>query len=124
MIVFLAKRVALLAAILAVVVFIIRGWDLFIAAGIISGAAFTIYKIILNNKSLLSMCALGKRRASLFFISSQIACFVLLLISILIDIRLFAGVTAGFLLMPAVICFNGITEKTGLTSNGWGEKGD
>ena len=124
MIGFLAKRVALLAVISTMTVFIVRGWDFFIAAGIISGAAFTIYKIILNNKSLVSMCTLGRRRAPLFFITSQMACFVFLLISVLIDVRLFAGATAGFLLMPAVICINGLTEKTGFTRNGWGERGE
>jgi len=124
MIGFLAKRISLLAIILAVVVFVVRGWDFLITAGIISGAVFAIYRIILNNKNLLSMCELGRRRTPLFFIASQLACFVLLLISILIDIRLFAGMTAGFLLMPAVICLNGITEKIGLTRNGWGEKGE
>ena len=124
MIGFLTKRVVLLAVISVLVVFIVRGRDFLFAAGICAGAAFAIYKIILNNKNLLSMCALGKRRTPLFFITSQIACFVILLISILIDVRLFAGITAGFLLMPAVICLNGITEKTGLTRNGWGEKGE
>ena len=121
MIDFLAKRVTLLAVISALIVFIVRGWDFFIAAGIIFGSSFTIFKITLNCKNLLSMCALGKRRSPLFFIASQTACFAFLLISILIDIRLFAGMTAGLLLMPAVICLNGITEKTGLTRNGWGE---
>ena len=122
MIDFLAKRVTLLALISVMAIYIVRGWDFFIAAGIISGAAFTIYKIILNNKNLLSMCALGRTRSPLFFIASQVMGFVLLLISILIDVRLFAGATAGLLLMPAVICLNGITEKTRLTRNGWGER--
>ena len=124
MICFLAKRVTLLAVISVIAISVVRGPDFFIAAGIWSGAAFAIYKIILNNKSLLSMCALGRGRTSLFLITSQISCFAFLLISILIDVRLFAGVTGGFLLMPAVICVNGVTEKIGLTRNGWGEKSE
>ena len=121
MISFLTKRVALSAVIASLIAFIVRDWDFPVAAGIIFGASFTILKITHNSRNLLSMCALGKRRSPLFFIASQTACFAFLLVSILIDIRLFAGVTAGFLLMPAVICLNGITEKTGLTRNGWGE---
>ena len=124
MIVFLTKRVAFLAVISAMVVFIVRGWDSLIIAGIISGAAFAVYKITLNNKNLRAMCALEKRCSPLFFITSQMVCFAFLLVSILIDIRLFAGVTAGFLLMPAVICLNGITEKIGFTRNAWGEKSE
>ena len=122
MIGFLAKRVALLAVILVAAVFAVRGPDFFIAAGIFFGVALGIYKIIQNKKNLLTMCALGKSRSSFFFIASQAAFFVLLLVSVLIDVRLFAGMTAGFLLMPAAICLNGITEKIGLTRNGWGEK--
>ena len=124
MICFLTKRVALLAVISTLVVFFVRGWDFFIVAGIFFGAAFAIFKIELNYKNLLSMCSLGKRRSSMFFISSQLTCFALLLISILIDVRLFAGLAAGYLLAPAVICLNGITEKTGLTHNGWGERSE
>jgi len=120
---FLAKRVALLVAVLVTAVFIARGWDLFAVAGIVSGAAFAVYKVVLNKRNLVSMCALGRSSAPFFLIASQAAGFAFLLISILIDTRLFIGVTAGFLLMPAVICLNGITEKIGLTRNGWGEEG-
>ena len=124
MIVFLTKRVALLAVISSLAVFFVRGWDFFIVAGIFFGAVFAVFKIELNYKNLLSMCSLGKRRSLMFFISSQLICFALLLISILIDVRLFAGLAAGYLLAPAVICLNGITEKTGLTRNGWGERSE
>ncbi|MDR1193498.1 MAG: hypothetical protein LBK98_04920 [Peptococcaceae bacterium] len=43
-----------------------------------------------------------------------------LVVTVLTDIRLFAGAAMGMLLIPAVICVNALTERLGLTRNFWG----
>lgn len=121
---FLAKRAAVAAVVLSVVCFIPGGLGAKAFVGLLLGTFAALYKIRLFGVFLDGVWRSGRAgaKSAVFQAFSQLAVFGLLLASILLDIRFFAGVTAGLLTVPLVICINAFTEKTGVTRNRWGDR--
>lgn len=120
---FLVKRAAVAAAVLSAACFMYGVLSVKAFAGLLLGTFFALYKVRLFGIFLDGVWNSGKAgaKSAVFQAFSQVAVFGLLLASILLDIRFFAGVTAGLLTVPLVICVNGFTEKIGITHNRWGE---
>lgn len=121
---FFAKRVAVLAAAVALCLFLL--WPAagpLLPFGVLLGAFVAVYKIRLSSIFLLAAAASegAGAKGTLVQLLSQMMAFALLLLAALLDTHLFFGVAAGLLLVPAVICINAVTEKLGLTHNRWGE---
>lgn len=121
---FIAKRVAVLAAIFGVGCSFFVGIKPLLLAGLTLGALVGVYKI---RFSALFFSQLEKMEASaaksvFFSLFSQIASLLLLIVCALSDWWLFGGVVTGMLLPVGVICINAVTERLGITKNAWGEK--
>ncbi len=120
---FLTKPVAIVAFMLAVFAGIY--WqDVLLVLGIGLGAFAGVYKIRLF--SILFTIAVSGKRPSLLGVLAQMGvqtmAFLVLIVTALIDTSLFYGTTAGILIIPLVICINGISEKCGLSHNKWGQQ--
>ncbi len=120
---FLTKPVAIVAVVLAVFAGIY--WcDVLLVLGIGVGAFVGVYKIRLF--SILFTVAVSGKRPSLLGLLAQMSvqtmAFLLLVVTALLDTSLFYGATIGILIIPLVICINGISEKCGLSHNRWGEQ--
>lgn len=123
---FLAKRSVVAVAILSVVCFMFGGLGVKAFAGLLLGTFIALYKIRLFGIFLNGVWNSGKAgaKSAVFQTFSQLSVFGLLLASVLLDISFFAGVTAGLLTVPLVICVNAFTEKVGITHNRWGDNGN
>jgi hypothetical protein len=121
---FLAKRAAVLAALASMAALIFHGFDPLIPVGILMGFCISLYKTGVFAAFLDSLTGTGpKGRLSLMLVQIffLLSAFFLLAVAVFVDMRLFVGLTAGLLLIPAAICLNALTEWLGLTRNGWGE---
>lgn len=119
---FLLKRVALLAGVAILAAFFLDSGNPRIPVGILLGGLVSIYKTRLFGRFLDSLVTAEMKSGTkpvLFQLLSQLLMLVLLIISVLTDLRLFIGVAAGLLLVPAVIFINAVTEKIGITRNVW-----
>lgn len=120
---FLAKRAAVAVVFLSVVCFLFGGLGVKAFAGLLLGTFIAIYKIRLFGVFLNGVWSSGRAgaKSAIFQTFSQLSVFGLLLVSVLLDISFFAGVTAGLLTVPLIICINAFTEKMGVTHNRWGD---
>lgn len=120
---FLAKRVAVMAIMASSAAFIIDGLRPFVPLGILLGAFLGVYRTRLSSRAL-ENAAQGTRPAkgALLPLLSQMLLFSVLVVSAVANLRLFAGVAGGLLLLPLFICANAATEWLGLTRNAWGER--
>jgi hypothetical protein len=121
---FLAKRATVLAVIVSMAVFIFFGFDPRIPIGILIGLCASLYKTKVFASFLSSLTATGqkgKRKIMLVQTFFLLFAFFLLVAAVFVDMRLFAGITAGLLLIPGAIFLNALTEWLSLTRNAWGE---
>ena len=119
---FLTKRVFVGAAIGAVLAFFVFGRTALAPLGVMTGCFTAVLKTRLQ-EILLRGVAAGEAmggKLRVFALLSPLAAFAVLLIGMLVDIRLFAGLAIGFLSLPVFIMVNAFTEKIGLTKNRWG----
>lgn len=116
---FMAKRVAVLAALGTIVFLLLCGFTLWGPAGIWLGAFLGVYRMYASSRMIAKTNggAAGPVVAQVGLLLVSLAA---LLVSALVDIRLFAGVAVGLLLAPLFICVNALTERIGLTHNAWG----
>ena len=119
---FLAKRTAVLIAIVAAAAFLIDGFQPTISLGVILGGALGIYKSRLTSLAL-AKAVEGTRfgRVAITQILANLLMLAFLTASALASMRLLAGAAAGLLLLPLFISINAATEWFGLTHNNWGE---
>lgn len=123
---FLAKRVGGCAVLLAGAALLLDSMRVQIPVGLLLGGFVALYKTRLFGIFLgVAVQAKGHAgmRSALFYLLAQLAVLLLLTVAVLVDLRFFIGVGAGLLLLPAVICINGLTEKAGITHNRWGACG-
>lgn len=120
---FLVKRAAVAAGALSILCFVFSGLGIKAFAGLLLGTFIALYKIRIFGIFLNGVWSSGRAgaKSAVFQAFSQIAVFGLLLASVLLDVSFFAGVTAGLLTIPLVICINAFTEKIGITHNRWGD---
>lgn len=119
---FIAKRVLIFLLILSIldIVFIDQRW--IALAGLLIGGVMSLLRLNTMVKAFSRL--LGKAtkqeavtRNVLNYIVNMAAMIVLMVASIKYSLSLFAGVTVGVLLVPAVIFINSFTEALGLTHN-------
>jgi hypothetical protein len=118
---FLVKRMLVLAPMGAAAAFVLSGYNAAAPFGIILGVFFAIYKIRFNKK-LISAGTVGasKIKNSLVHILFQFAPFILLFVTAATNTVLFICFSAGLLILPFFICVNAITEKLRLSHNAFG----
>lgn len=120
---FLAKRTAVLVGVAAAVSFFCVGIQPLLLVGLVLGALVAVHRVRMNTRMLAAASmengSFAKRALPVI---GQFLSIGILVVSVLLDIWLFAGVTIGLLLVPLCICINAVTEKLGLTHNGWGQK--
>ena len=121
---FLTKRVAVMAIMAASAAFVVDGLRPFVPLGILLGAFLGVYRTRLSTRAL-ENAVQGAHPAKgvLLQLLSQLLLFSVLVVSAMANLRLFAGVAAGLVLLPLFICANAATEWLGLTRNAWGEVG-
>ena len=119
---FIAKRALVLFILLSVlnIVFMEERW--LILAGLALGCSFSILKLgsLINTISgiMLKSEKSDKHTGVIVkFLINQAVTIVLLAASISVSLWLFAGMTAGILLVPAAVFVNNITEILGITHN-------
>ena len=112
-----------IALLFAVTALVFDHFTVFIPAGILIGSLLSVYKIRLNSRLLAGAVQSGSptRKGLVVQFLSQFMVFGVLLATVLVNLRLFAGVAIGILLVPLYICINAITERLGITHNAWGE---
>ncbi|GHU80149.1 hypothetical protein FACS1894191_4680 [Clostridia bacterium] len=123
---FLSVRTVIPAVCLCVAAVLIGNGAALSVPGIILGDSLALYRIRRYGLYLGGLAAEGSSRAKpvLRQLFSQLLPFAALAAAMVTDVWLFAGVAAGILLVPLVICINAVTEKIGLTHNRWGDKSD
>lgn len=122
---FLLKRVLVLYVILLVIdlIFIDKKWlaltGLTVGMGIgllkFKSTALVLSKLISTDES-----KKHTKRNILLYVVSQLLVIIFLGLALLLSIWLFAGFTAGILLVPLAIIANSITEFLGITHNNFG----
>jgi hypothetical protein len=91
--------------------------------GILLGGILALYRLNLQKRILAHLMESNSgKKAILFQILSLSFVLGLLIVTCLLDLRLFIGVTAGLLIIPLLICINAVTEWFGITHNQWGQK--
>lgn len=118
---FLAKRMVVLLAAAAAFAFVIDGFKPAVPLGILVGGFLALYKVRLNSIVISATVTSGSTaKNSALQVLAQILVLGLLVVTIVLDMRLFIGLTAGLLLLPLFICVNAFTERLGLTHNTFG----
>lgn len=119
---FLLKRVLVLYVILLIIdlVFINKRW--LVLVGLTVGAVIGLFKFKSTALVLSKLISTDKRknhakRNILLYVVSQLLVIILLGLAMLVSIWLFAGFTAGILLVPLAIIYNSLTEFFGFTHN-------
>lgn len=119
---FLAKRVLIVLAILAVLDLILINQRWAVLIGLLIGGIFSLLR--LNSMVTLISRLLSRaevysagRKSILNFIINQAVIFVMFAASIKLSVYVFGGMVAGVLLVPFVILLNAITEASGITNN-------
>ena len=119
---FIGKRVAICYILLSIIVIIVidKRWAVF--AGFTIGAFLSMMQLISNvsmfERLLLKEVPNGTAKKSyLHFVLALMSILAVLAAAITYDIWLFAGLVAGILVVPFVICINGLTEGLGITHN-------
>ena len=119
---FLAKRVAVLAAMAAAAAFILDGFSPLAPLGIVLGGFLGVYKTRLNSLLVTNAASGGApAKTAALQLLAQMMVLALLVATALTSLHLFAGAAIGLSLLPIFICINAATEKFGLTHNAWGE---
>lgn len=120
---FLAKRAAVFAVIVAVAGFCIGGFDVTVPVGVLLGTAVSVYKTRMFASFLTGLAhTSGVRvKSAVYQVFSHLLVFGLLIFAVIADTGLFFGLAAGLLTVPAAIMANAFTEHLGLTRNRWGD---
>ena len=116
---FMARRVAVLAAVLCAAAVLLGVFLPWAPVGVCLGAFLGVYRLRVSANAL-AQAASGAGTAVFAHVALMLASLAALAVSALVDLRLFAGIAVGLLLVPLVICVNALTERAGLTHNAWG----
>ncbi len=116
---FMAKRVAVMAVLATAAALVLGGLSPWTPVGIWLGAFLGVYRMRTSSR-VLAEHASGVGRAVFAQVALLAVSLGALVLSALVNVRLFAGISVGLLLAPLFICVNALTESIGLTHNAWG----
>lgn len=119
---FLFKRVLILLMILTIFDLIFVKKPIIVLVGIIIGTVFSFIRFSSMEAFFTRLLSIDKKgtaakKSVINFIVSQAVTIALLVITMIINMGLFAGTVAGILTVPTIIFINAATEGFGLTHN-------
>ncbi len=119
---FLFKRVLILLVILTIFDLIFVKKYLVVLAGLVVGTVFSYIRFSIMESFFVKLLSIDKKgsvakKSVINFIVSQAVTIALLVVTMIINMGLFAGTVAGILTVPTIIFINAATEGFGLTHN-------
>jgi len=119
---FIIKRMLVLFSLLALldVIFLRHRW--MVLAGLSIGSIVSLVRFsttseVCQNLLVHKSCKTDSLKGVFKYIFSQIFTILIMVVSIIQDKWLFIGLTAGILIVPAIVIINGITEGLSITKN-------
>jgi hypothetical protein len=119
---FILKRAAVLVIILtAADIAFLGGNRWFVLGGLLLGTVVSLGRMLSNEWILKVTFKVSKGKALAgsiaAFTINQLALVPIILLAYFLNIWLFCGLIAGFLVVPAIVMMNSITEAFGITKN-------